>query len=140
MEIIVNEIVGSVIIIVFSVIVLVIVNVLIGGLHKLFQKPARPQDFKGYTHARATTLAGRQTISSDATLIIDKRFPIPYVGIVKLHLTASEFAKLAKVDRATVTRWIKKGRITKLSNGAIQVIGGFLSLFTKGFIHLVRRG
>jgi len=44
---------------------------------------------------------------------IDKRFPIPYLKFVKLHLSANEFAKLVKVDRATVTRWIKTGRISK---------------------------
>jgi excisionase family DNA binding protein len=28
---------------------------------------------------------------------------------MKLHFTANEVAKLAGVDRATVTRWIKRG-------------------------------
>jgi len=30
---------------------------------------------------------------------------------MKIYLNASEVAKLLKVDRATVTRWIKKGII-----------------------------
>lgn len=30
---------------------------------------------------------------------------------MKSHLTANEAAKLLKVDRATITRWIKKGLI-----------------------------
>ena len=30
---------------------------------------------------------------------------------MKLFLNASEVAKLLKVDRATVTRWVKKGLI-----------------------------
>ena len=33
---------------------------------------------------------------------------------MKAYLTASEVAKLLKVDRATVTRWIKKGIITNV--------------------------
>jgi hypothetical protein len=53
-----------------------------------------------------------QRISTDATLLIDKSFSIPYFENMKFHLTANEFAKLVRVDRATVSRWIKTGRIT----------------------------
>jgi predicted site-specific integrase-resolvase len=38
---------------------------------------------------------------------------------MKGYLNASEIAKLLKVDRATITRWAKKG----LFKGAIQVKG-----------------
>jgi excisionase family DNA binding protein len=34
-----------------------------------------------------------------------------YCGYMKVYLNASEIAKLLRVDRATVTRWIKKGVI-----------------------------
>ncbi len=38
---------------------------------------------------------------------------------MKAYLNASEIAKLLKVNRATVTRWAKKG----IFRGAIQVKG-----------------
>jgi excisionase family DNA binding protein len=38
---------------------------------------------------------------------------------MKAYLNASEIAKLLKVNRATVTRWAKKG----IFRGAIQVQG-----------------
>ena len=38
---------------------------------------------------------------------------------MKSYLNASEIAKLLKVDRATITRWAKKG----LFRGTIQVKG-----------------
>jgi excisionase family DNA binding protein len=38
---------------------------------------------------------------------------------VKAYLNASEIAKLLKVNRATITRWAKKG----IFRGAIQVQG-----------------
>ncbi len=34
-----------------------------------------------------------------------------YCGYMRMYLNASEVAKLLNVDRATVTRWIKKGVI-----------------------------
>src|SRR5437764_370076 len=34
-----------------------------------------------------------------------------YCGCMRVYLNASEIAKLLNVDRATVTRWIKKGVI-----------------------------
>jgi excisionase family DNA binding protein len=36
---------------------------------------------------------------------------------MKAYLNASEVAKLLKIDRATVTRWAKKGKL----KGAIQI-------------------
>ncbi len=38
---------------------------------------------------------------------------------MKVYLNASEIARLLKVDRATITRWAKKG----IFKGAIQVEG-----------------
>lgn len=40
---------------------------------------------------------------------LDKRVSILYVGIMKPYLTANEVARLISVDRATVTRWIRRG-------------------------------
>ncbi len=40
---------------------------------------------------------------------------------MKAYLNASEIAKLLKVNRATVTRWAKKG----IFRGAIQVKGTY---------------
>ena len=40
---------------------------------------------------------------------IDKEFQILYRGIMKQHLNASELAKLLEVDRATVSRWVRRG-------------------------------
>lgn len=37
--------------------------------------------------------------------------------VMKAYLNASEVARLLRVDRATVSRWLKKGRIP----GAIRV-------------------
>lgn len=36
---------------------------------------------------------------------------------MKLYLNASEIAKLLKVDRATVSRWVKKGQL----KGAVRL-------------------
>jgi excisionase family DNA binding protein len=40
---------------------------------------------------------------------LDNDSSISYGGIVKTFLNASEVAKLAQVNRATITRWIRKG-------------------------------
>jgi excisionase family DNA binding protein len=50
---------------------------------------------------------------------LDSIFPIVYSREMKAYLNASEISKLLKVDRATVTRWAKKGVL----RGAIQVKG-----------------
>ena len=42
---------------------------------------------------------------------IDIHQAISYCGIMKPFLNASEFARLLSVDRATITRWVKKGLI-----------------------------
>ncbi len=42
---------------------------------------------------------------------LDKHVSILYVGIMKPYLTANEVARLLSVDRATVTRWIRRGLI-----------------------------
>ena len=42
---------------------------------------------------------------------LDKRAEIIYGGEVKAFLNASEAARILQVDRATITRWIKKGVI-----------------------------
>jgi excisionase family DNA binding protein len=39
--------------------------------------------------------------------------------VMKAYLNASEVAKLLRVDRSTVSRWLKKGRI----HGAIRAEG-----------------
>jgi excisionase family DNA binding protein len=43
---------------------------------------------------------------------LDKGTSIYYVGFMKPYLTANEVARLLKVDRATVTRWIRRGIIS----------------------------
>ena len=45
------------------------------------------------------------------------RLPVHYACYMKTYLNASEIAKLLKVDRATVSRWIKKG----LLKGAVRL-------------------
>ncbi len=42
---------------------------------------------------------------------LDKQVEIIYVEYVKAFLNASEAARILQVDRATITRWIKKGVI-----------------------------
>ncbi len=42
---------------------------------------------------------------------LDKQAEIIYVGYVKAFLNASEAARILQVDRATITRWIRKGII-----------------------------
>ncbi len=44
-------------------------------------------------------------------LLLDNQAEIIYVGEVKAFLNASEAARILQVDRATITRWIKKGVI-----------------------------
>ncbi len=50
--------------------------------------------------------------ATDATkLPLDRAGPDLYAGTMRPYLNASEIARLASVDRATVTRWIKKGHL-----------------------------
>ena len=42
---------------------------------------------------------------------LDKGLAIPYCRFMKPYLNASEVARLLNVDRATVTRWIRRGVI-----------------------------
>ncbi|TMC89540.1 MAG: helix-turn-helix domain-containing protein [Chloroflexi bacterium] len=44
-------------------------------------------------------------------LPLDKQAEIIYGGEVKAFLNASEAARIFQVDRATITRWIRKGVI-----------------------------
>jgi excisionase family DNA binding protein len=44
-------------------------------------------------------------------MALDNRLESFYCRCMKVYLNASEVAKLLNVDRATVTRWIKKGVI-----------------------------
>ncbi len=44
-------------------------------------------------------------------MLLDKQVEIIYVEYVKAFLNASEAARILQVDRATITRWIKKGVI-----------------------------
>ena len=43
------------------------------------------------------------------SFLLDKQLQSFYCGCMKAYLNASEVARLVNVDRATVTRWIKKG-------------------------------
>jgi len=52
------------------------------------------------------------TLATDATkCILTFSLFILYYGCMKAYLNAAEVAKLLSVDRATVTRWIKRGVI-----------------------------
>jgi len=52
------------------------------------------------------------TLATDATkCILTFSLSILYYGYMKAYLNAAEVAKLLSVDRATVTRWIKRGVI-----------------------------
>ena len=42
---------------------------------------------------------------------LDKGLTILYGGVMKSYLNASEVARLLNVDRATITRWIRRGVI-----------------------------
>ena len=52
-------------------------------------------------------------------IVLDSVFAVVYSREMKAYLNASEISKLLKVNRATVTRWAKKG----VFRGAIQVKG-----------------
>jgi predicted site-specific integrase-resolvase len=52
-------------------------------------------------------------------ILLDSIFAVVYSIEMKAYLNASEISKLLKVNRATVTRWAKKG----VFRGAIQVKG-----------------
>ncbi len=52
------------------------------------------------------------SLATDATVFhIDNILQSFYCRAMKAYLNASEVARLLNVDRATVTRWIKKGVI-----------------------------
>jgi predicted site-specific integrase-resolvase len=52
-------------------------------------------------------------------ILLDSMFTVVYSIKMKAYLNASEISKLLKVNRATITRWAKKG----IFRGAIQVKG-----------------
>jgi excisionase family DNA binding protein len=52
-------------------------------------------------------------------ILLDSIIIVVYSREMKSYLNASEIAKLLKVNRATITRWAKKG----VFRGAIQVKG-----------------
>jgi excisionase family DNA binding protein len=52
-------------------------------------------------------------------ILLDSIATVVYSREMKAYLNASEIAKLLKVNRATITRWAKKG----VFRGAIQVKG-----------------
>jgi len=52
------------------------------------------------------------TLATDATkCILLLSLFVLYYGCIKAYLNAAKVAKLLSVDRATVTRWIKRGVI-----------------------------
>jgi Helix-turn-helix domain len=52
-------------------------------------------------------------------ILLDSNLTLVYSREMKAYLNASEISKLLKVNRATITRWAKKG----IFRGAIQVKG-----------------
>ena len=51
------------------------------------------------------------TNATNATKPLDKTLLIFYRCCMKAYLSASEFARLANVNRSTVIRWIERGII-----------------------------